>query len=120
MRVIIAGSRNFNDYKLLLTEMDQLAIAALKANNCIDTILSGTARGADVLGEQWATNKRIPLERYPADWQKHGRAAGMKRNYEMAKNADALIAFWNGKSKGTEHMIAHAREIGLKVHVVKF
>lgn len=57
---------------------------------------------------------------FKADWDKHGKAAGFKRNTEMAKYADALIAFWDGKSKGTKHMIDTAKSHNLKVRVIAY
>lgn len=110
MRTIIAGSRDITEIKSLTK--------ALKNCGWVPTvILSGAARGADYLGELYATMSTIPLEKYPADWDKYGKSAGYKRNEEMAKNADALIALWDGKSKGTKHMIDLAKQYGLQVYV---
>lgn len=116
MRVIIAGSRNFNDYLLLERTMKIIKDKGI----IIEEVLSGTARGADALGEKWAATKRIPLKRFPAEWEKYGRSAGIKRNYTMVNNAEGLVAFWDGKSKGTNHIIEHARQQGLFVYVVRF
>jgi hypothetical protein len=80
-------------------------------------VLSGTARGADTLGEQWAKRNNIPVERYPADWDTHGKRAGFLRNWRMARKGDALIALWDGLSRGTEQMIAAANYYGIRVHV---
>jgi len=79
--------------------------------------LSGAARGADTLGEEWAVMCGIPIEKYPADWNAHGKSAGYKRNTVMAEHAEALIALWDGKSRGTAHMIEIAKRHGLRVHV---
>ena len=57
---------------------------------------------------------------FPADWDKYGKAAGYKRNDEMARNADALIAFWDGKSRGTRHMIDLAKKYGLQTRIVGY
>ena len=108
MRTIIAGSRNIFDYDLLLNAID----------NCgweITEVVSGTAQGVDKLGEQWARKNNIKLRRFPANWNKHGRAAGPIRNKEMASYAEALIALWDGNSRGTERMIKEAERCGLKV-----
>jgi hypothetical protein len=80
-------------------------------------VLCGLARGADLLGERYALARRIHILYYPADWKKYGASAGYKRNIEMADNADALIAFWDGKSKGTRNMINLAKERKLVVKV---
>lgn len=85
-----------------------------------DVILSGTAKGADKLGEVFAKAENVKLEQYPADWGKHGKSAGYKRNVEMAENADTLLVLWDGKSKGTKHMIDIAESKGLAVYVWRF
>jgi hypothetical protein len=61
----------------------------------------------------------LKLENYPANWRQKGKQAGYLRNQEMAKKADALVAFWDGESKGTKHMIDIAEQMGLKVNVVQ-
>ena len=115
MKIIIAGGREFNDYDLLCQNCDK----ALSLQTEIE-IVSGTANGADKLGEQYANEKGYLIKQFPADWDKYGKSAGYKRNEEMAKYADALIAFWDGKSKGTKHMIDLAKRYELKVKVVIF
>ena len=125
LRIIIAGSRDFNDYELLKRE----ALNILKQNNRPkDTvkIISGTARGADTLGEQFAKEFGLEVKRFIPDWDRLGKRAGYIRNAEMAKyatkddNDGMLIAFWDGKSKGTKHMIDLANRYGLEVHVVNY
>lgn len=115
-RVIIAGGRDFNDFDLLKQKMDKLL------SNVIGdiAIVSGMARGADSLGARYAALKGYALYNFPADWDKYGKSAGYRRNEEMARNADALVAFWDGKSKGTKHMIDIARLHGLKVRVINY
>ena len=115
MKVIIAGGRTFNDYDLLCQKCDK----ALSLQSEIE-IVSGTANGADKLGERYAIEKGYPIKQFPADWDQFGKGAGYRRNEEMAKYADALIAFWDGKSKGTKHMIDLANRHKLKVKVVVF
>ena len=111
MRTIIAGSRSttqeqFNEGIALCTWLDEITV-----------VISGTAQGADVLGEQWAKSHGLEIERYPADWAEHGRAAGPIRNRLMAENADALIAIWDGTSRGTKNMFETARDRGLRIHI---
>lgn len=123
MRIIIAGSRTFDDYALLKRTMDKI-IAHVKRGKG-DTsikIISGGAKGADKLGEWWAYKNMISYEVFQADWGKHGKAAGPIRNQEMIDEgkADALIVFWDGKSPGTKDMIGRARKAGLKIKIVKF
>ncbi len=79
--------------------------------------MSGCAKGVDELGERHARETGRPIAKFPADWKKYGRAAGPIRNNEMARYADALIAVWDGKSRGTEHMIESAESKNLKVYV---
>ena len=89
-------------------------------------IITGTARGADKLGEQYAKIAHYELSKFPADWDKLGKRAGYVRNAEMAKFAveddsyGVLIAFWDGQSRGTKHMIDLAKRYGLEVHVVNY
>lgn len=112
MKIIIAGTRTFNNYPLLSCYCDFIL-----QNRFEVTIVSGTAKGADILGEQYAKSKGYPLTQFKPDWDTYGKAAGYRRNSEMAQYSDALIAFWDGKSKGTKHMIDIARKEGLKVRV---
>lgn len=115
-RVIIAGGRDFNDYQRLKDYMDW----ALQNIEKEIIVVSGGARGADLLGEQYANERGYSVDLHPADWEKHGKGAGFIRNREMAENADALVAFWDGKSRGTEHMINFAKTHGLNVRIVRY
>lgn len=115
-RVIIAGSRDFSDYQLLCEKMDRL-LSNVKEPI---TVVCGKARGADTLGEQYALERGYEVLPFPADWERYGRSAGYRRNTQMAENADALVAFWDGESIGTRHMISIAKSHGLKVRVVRF
>lgn len=83
-------------------------------------IVSGHASGADSLGEKFAADHNLQCELHPADWERHGKAAGPIRNAEMAEVADALIAFWDGQSRGTKSMIDLAKRKGLQVAVVRY
>ena len=115
MNIIIAGGRDFTDTTWSLIKLDKIL------QNLSDiTIISGTALGGDKVGETYAQLRGLALKRYPAKWDKHGRAAGHIRNRKMAENADALIAFWDGKSRGTKNMIETARELGLLVRVIRY
>lgn len=117
-KVIIAGSRGFSNYKLLKEECNKFLREKRKTHNVI--IISGGARGADLLGEKYAKDEGFDLEIYPADWKKFGKTAGFRRNEQMAEVADALIAFWDGKSHGTKHMIDIMNEKNLQVKVVEY
>jgi len=83
-------------------------------------IVSGTARGADSLGAKYAKERGYTVKEFAPQWDKFGKSAGYKRNAEMADYADALIAFWDGESKGTNHMINLAKEKNIKIKVVNY
>ena len=112
MRVIIAGSRQVTNYKAL-----KAAIDTCPWKDKIDVVISGTARGADQLGERWARENNIPCMRFPADWRLLGKAAGPIRNAQMANVGEGLIALWDGKSRGTHNMIETAKAGGLQIHI---
>lgn len=92
----------------------------LLSNQSDIIIISGTAKGADTLGERYAEEKSYEVWRYPADWNTYGKKAGYIRNEKMAQVADALVAFWDGKSRGTKHMIDLAYKYGLEVRIVDY
>lgn len=110
MKVIIAGSREITDASVVA---DAIAASGFE----VTEVVSGTARGVDRLGEAWARARKIPIKPFPADWNQLGKAAGVLRNAEMAKYADALVAIWDGESPGTKNMIDEATSRGLRVHV---
>lgn len=112
MKTIIAGTRSYNDYE----EVKQIMLAFDDTTE----VVSGCARGADTLGERWANENKIPVKRFPADWKTYGKRAGYIRNRQMGEYADNLIAFWDGQSKGTEHMINIMRELDKFICVVKY
>ena len=118
-KVIVAGSRDFGNYKLLEQKLNRLLSAKVVAEDEI-VVISGCARGADSLGELYAKTKGYAVERHPADWDKNGRSAGYIRNEQMAEVADALVAFWDGKSRGTAHMIETMNRLHKPVRVVRF
>lgn len=110
-RLIIAGSRSIIDYPTVKDAVDRTPFKPT-------LVLCGGASGVDALGARWAFENRVPLKYYRADWKLHGRGAGPIRNTQMAENADALVAIWDGKSPGTRHMIETAARKGLQVVVV--
>lgn len=115
MKVIIAGGRDFADLGLLYQSCTEI----LK-DKSVEEIVSGCARGADKAGEKYAEFNKIPIKKFPAEWDKYGKSAGYRRNKDMAEYADVLIAFWNGESKGTKHMIDLATANKLEVHIIKY
>jgi hypothetical protein len=116
MRTIIAGSRDIPEkdaQRLLFEFIEELAL-----NNLIEIseVLHGGCRGVDTAAGKMYEGF-LPVKVFNAAWETHGRAAGPIRNKEMAMQADALIALWDGKSAGTGGMIKLARQFGLKVFI---
>lgn len=110
MKAIIAGSRTIADY----AEVER-AVEASGIN--VTVVVSGGARGVDKMGERWAKEHRADVALFIPDWNRIGKKAALVRNGEMADYADALIAVWDGESRGTWHMIKVAKEKGLVVYV---
>jgi len=111
IKVGVVGSRSFSDYEFL-KEMLQW--------HDIKLIVSGGAKGADQLAEKYAAERGIPTRIRKPNWDKHGRGAGFIRNKEIVETSDEIIAFWDGKSRGTKHTIGLAEDAGKPVHVYKF
>jgi len=104
MKIIIAGSRKFDDHAHHL-----IRYAVHLSGFDVTEVVSGGAEGIDEYGEIWAESKTIPVCVFKADWQKHGKKAGPIRNGQMAEYGDALIAIWDGVSPGTKDMIAQMK-----------
>jgi hypothetical protein len=117
MKVIIAGGRDFKDIRLVMKNMDH---HLSKCKHLDIEIVSGAASGADTLGEEYAKTRNYPIKQFPANWDKFKKGAGYIRNTEMAEYADALVAFWDGKSRGTMHMINIANKKGIQVKVINY
>lgn len=131
-RIIIAGSRDFNnqttlnnivtDYILKKYLDDDMSIE----NSLIKfEIISGHANGADTLGEKFAIEMGYKLTLFQANWNKYGKSAGPIRNRQMAEYANengngVLFAFWDGHSKGTKNMIDMAKRYGLEMYVHRY
>jgi hypothetical protein len=111
-RIIVCGSRRWQD-------RDRIADRLFDCPTDT-TIVHGNARGADRIAHQEAQKLGLLVESHPADWERHGKRAGVIRNEEMADlGAELCIAFWDGSSKGTEHMISAARMRGIPVETVR-
>lgn len=115
-KVIIAGGRDFDNYDLLKEKCDYY-LSFVQGDI---TVISGHARGADTLGEQYANEKGYPLDIHPAEWEKYGKSAGYRRNKEMVDVASAAICFWDGKSRGTKHTIDLCKEKDIPCKVVNY
>jgi len=110
MNVIIAGGRDVTDFDLVERAVNNSGFE-------IEQVVSGGAKGVDTLAVLYAQKYNKHLALFMADWDRHGRKAGPIRNGQMAEYADALIAVWDGKSKGTKNMIDQATAKGLKVYI---
>lgn len=111
--VLVCGGRDYNDQATVNNVLD-----GLHGDFGIDTIIHGAARGADTCAAVWADIRLVTAIAFPADWEKHGRAAGPIRNRQMLDSADVdlVVAFPGGR--GTAHMIKLARERGIDVRVI--
>ncbi|MBE6770480.1 MAG: DUF2493 domain-containing protein [Ruminococcaceae bacterium] len=116
-RVVIAGCRDYNNYDEAKKYIDFCLSNIRKENNII--ILSGCASGADAIGERYAKENGFEVEKHPADWEKHGKAAGPIRNKEMAEKCDCVICLWDGKSRGTRSMIFYAKAFNKPIKIKK-
>lgn len=120
MKVIIAGSRSIIQ-KYWITKAVRLFLnEQQKTKEDISEVVSGNANGVDKLGEDWANAFNKPIKIFKPDWNKFGKTAGILRNIEMGDYADALIAIWDGKSKGTKHMISYMELLQKPVFVLQF
>lgn len=115
MKILVCGSRTF-------TDVDLLGEVLGEQNSGISiTIISGGAHGADILAEAWAEEYGFNKIIYPADWATHGKSAGFIRNQQMInENPDLVIAFWDGKSKGTKHTLGLAKQKKIRTLLVYF
>jgi hypothetical protein len=110
MRIAIIGSRGFSEPRKVTDYVASLPDAAV--------VVSGGARGVDTWAERAARARGLGVEIHPAEWEKYGKRAGFVRNYAIVKDADRVVAFWDGQSKGTAHSIRIAREMGKDVEII--
>lgn len=119
MKLIIAGSRDLN--LPIKTMFDFLNILLSGFNpEKIEEIVSGTARGIDSAGEKLAEEHHIPVKRFPAAWDKYGKAAGPIRNKEMAEYADTAVVFINNMSKGSLDMVRQMKKVNKPCIIIFF
>jgi len=110
MKLIIAGGRDYQ-----FTNDDMLRLDKIHGHaERVTEVVSGGAKGADRCGEQWAIGMQLPIKRFPADWEKHGKRAGPLRNAEMAAYANAVALFPGGI--GTQSMFNEATKAGITIY----
>ena len=102
MKLIIAGGRDFTYISTPMID-SFLEVHHIYYRN-IEQVVSGGASGVDTAGENFANTLDIEIERFPADWKAHGKAAGPIRNKQMAEYADTLLLIWDGESRGSASM----------------
>lgn len=112
MKVAVIGGRDFNSYILAKEILDEI--------DGIDLIVSGGALGADTIGEQYAKDNNINTLIFKPDWKKYGKGAGFARNKDIINNSDIVVAFWDGKSKGTRNSIDTAVKLNKDVRIIKY
>ncbi|MBB1137957.1 SLOG family protein [Myroides sp. WP-1] len=115
MKLAIIGSRSFEDYEFAVTQLHELI---QKEKWVLTHIVSGGAKGADQVGERFALEHKLELLLFKPDWKCFGKRAGFMRNSDIIAHADAVVAFWDGQSKGTKDSIDKAKALNKKVVVV--
>ena len=111
MKVVVCGSRTIGNRYAVYSAIEDSGFT-------VSEIVHGDASGPDSIAGGWARSRGIPVKIYHADWESYGRAAGPKRNMEMAEYCDAVVAVWDGKSRGTKNMIYQAEQVNKPVHIV--
>jgi predicted Rossmann fold nucleotide-binding protein DprA/Smf involved in DNA uptake len=107
MKIAIVGSRNIEDINI---------------DNYVDflpeCVISGGARGVDSIAEKWAKGKGVETVIFRPDYAQFGRSAPLKRNHTIVEAADMVIAFWDGKSRGTKYTIDLAKKMKKNIKIV--
>lgn len=118
MKLIVAGGRDFIDTQMMITVlMDLVEKGKIDPN---PELVCGMARGADILAFRLWKSANMQIHVFPAEWDTYGKSAGFRRNKEMGEFADAAVCFWDGKSKGTKHMIYIMNKLNKPVYVVRY
>jgi hypothetical protein len=113
VRLAIIGSRSFNNIELIQEVLKEYIYTT-------KMVISGGAKGADKLAQDWAIQNDIPVKIFLPDWTKFGKAAGVIRNKQIVLDADFCIIFWDGKSKGTKNTIELCIKLNVKYKLIKF
>ena len=116
INIVIGGCRNYNDYDYFFNSVHYYLSSVCSKYDIV--IISGGCRGTDKLAQRYAFEKGYKFEECVAEWGKYGRSAGPIRNRKMVTKADCVIAFWDGKSKGTGNLIDFAKEFNKPIRIV--
>ena len=114
MKLAIIGSRSFINKELLYKVIDTHFSVP------ITEIISGGAAGADSLGAQWGWSSDVKVTEFKPDWSAYGKAAGIIRNKDIIREAEFVLAFWDGVSKGTQHSIGEAKRLKKPTLIIYF
>ena len=107
MKVAIIGSRN-----LWVNDLENYV------PKDVTEIISGGAKGVDSCARAYARKNGLKLTEFFPDYKKYGRPAPLKRNIDIIKSADLVLAFWDGKSRGTKFSIDKCKEFNIPVKVL--
>lgn len=110
-KVAIVGSRDYPNKQAVIGFVNSLPPDSV--------VVSGRGRGVDTWAEQTAISRGLPTEIFPAEWDKYGKSAGFRRNADIVKTCTRLVAFWDGKSKGTAHSVGLARKSNKPVEIIR-
>ena len=119
MKLIVAGGRDFTDSSRMDAELKNLVLNGTLPDDV--ELVCGMARGTDITGfNLWYYHYKLPIHKFPADWKSEPRRAGFIRNEDMGDVADVLVAFWDGASRGTKHMIDYMTKLGKPVFIFRY
>lgn len=120
-RVLIFGSRHFSDRDLLFRCLDKAAERLASKGSPITEVISGTARGADTIGEHWAQARGIAVRRFPAQWDRYGKRAGPLRNQQMLTEGGPThaVGFMYRNSRGTADMYRRLTAAGVPTWLLR-
>lgn len=118
MKLIIAGGRDFNDRALMISTL-QTMVSKGEIPACPE-LVCGMAMGADLMAWQLWDANHMTIHEFKADWDTYGKSAGYRRNVDMGEFADVAVCFWDGKSKGTKHMIDIMKRLNKTAYVVRY
>lgn len=119
MNIIVAGSRTITDYDFVKRHLDRLTRKLdLTPYKSKVVVFSGGTKGVDWLGEWWAYERRLTYRIFNVEWSKDGEKARAIRNAKMFKEANSLVAFWDGADSDTKELIQQSKKAGLQVRVI--